>query len=138
MGVRRNLAVLLVITCATTLPVTGCNLPGIQRSGEKSPGQELSQPSETPIGKPKLIFFTQPGCPPCGPVGVLVKELSKEMGDTVFFETVDISENFEPAERYNIQATPTVVILDAQGNEVKRFVGIVEKDELKSALESAM
>lgn len=60
------------------------------------------------------------------------------MGDTVSFETVDVSENFETADRYGIQATPTIVILDAQGNEVKRFVGFVEKNELKSVLEASM
>ncbi len=68
---------------------------------------------------------------------LLVEELSEEMGDEITFETVDVSENFAPAEKYNIQATPTIVILNAQGVVVKTIVGIVGKEELKAALEAA-
>jgi protein-disulfide isomerase len=50
---------------------------------------------------------------------------------------VDITSDFEVASKYGVQATPTIVVLDKDGDVEGFFVGVPDKAELKDALDKA-
>lgn len=54
--------------------------------------------------------------------------------DAVYRE-IDISKDREAMLKYNVQATPTIVILDSAGSESDTLVGVPTKNRLASALE---
>ncbi len=54
--------------------------------------------------------------------------------DAVYRE-IDISRDRAAMLKYNIQATPTIVILDSAGSMSDTLVGVPAKDRLASALE---
>jgi protein-disulfide isomerase len=53
----------------------------------------------------------------------------------VVYKEVDISRDRAAMLKYNIQATPTIVILDAGGSTSDTLVGVPTRQRLASALE---
>mgnify|MGYP001129434253 FL=1 len=79
--------------------------------------------------KPVLIDFWATWCGPCMRQGPVVEELAEE-GYAV--GKVDVDQNMALAQQFRVVSIPT---LFKDGAEVKRFVGLTSKEELKSALE---
>ena len=67
-----------------------------------------------------------------------MKELEKEYGERVDFEEIDISRDFEPAEKYGVQSTPTILVLDSSDAVADTFVGVPEKAELIASLDKVL
>lgn len=82
-------------------------------------------------GKPSVVDFTATWCPPCRMMKPIFHRLAKEYGDKYNFITIDIDENPELANQYQIQAVPTFVFLDADGNEEHRIKGAVTESDFK-------
>jgi len=60
-----------------------------------------------------LIVFTRAACPNCPPVANFIRDA----GIPASFIDVDRSEGLELARQYGVLATPTVIALDAEGEE---------------------
>jgi len=65
-----------------------------------------------------------------------VKALQKQVGG-IDVKVVDIYKDFATADAYDIQSTPTIVVLDRAGQVVQMFVGYPVESRLKSAMEAA-
>ena len=72
------------------------------------------------------LFFTSQGCPPCKKMLPVIKKLQSE-GFNI--EIIATSDN-QRVEKYRIQATPTLIILNTSGTEIKRWEGIVAESEI--------
>lgn len=83
--------------------------------------------SETPV----LIDFWATWCGPCMRQGPIVEALAEE-GYAV--GKVDVDQNMALAQQFRVVSIPTLILFK-DGAEVKRFVGLTSKEELKSALE---
>ena len=81
--------------------------------------------------KPILIDFWATWCGPCMRQGPVVEELAEE-GYAV--GKVDVDQNMALAQQFRVVSIPTLILFK-DGTEVKRFVGLPSKDELKAALE---
>ena len=78
----------------------------------------------------KLLKFSASWCGPC-------KMLSKVMeGQDLGVEVkeVDIDEEYELAQQYQIRGVPTLVLLE-DDKEIKRTTGMMQLNQLKSFLE---
>ena len=81
--------------------------------------------------KPILIDFQATWCGPCMRQGPVVEELAEE-GYAV--GKVDVDQNMALAQQFRVVSIPTLILFK-DGTEVKRFVGLTSKEELKAALE---
>ena len=81
--------------------------------------------------KPVLIDFWATWCGPCMRQGPIVEALAEE-GYAV--GKVDVDQNMALAQQFRVVSIPTLILFK-DGAEVKRFVGLTSKEELKSALE---
>ena len=81
--------------------------------------------------KPVLIDFWATWCGPCMRQGPDEEELAEE-GYAV--GKVDVDQNMALAQQFRVVSIPTLILFK-DGAEVKRFVGLTSKEELKSALE---
>ena len=81
--------------------------------------------------KPVLIDFWATWCGPCMRQGPIVEALAEE-GYAV--GKVDVDQNMALAQQFRVVSIPTLLLFK-DGAEVKRFVGLTSKEELKSALE---
>lgn len=61
----------------------------------------------------------------------------KGQEDVITFREIDVYKDSAAADKYDIQATPTVIILDADGKQVYSYAGIPEEDELRKAIDEA-
>ena len=59
------------------------------------------------------------------------------MGGSFEVQIVDISKDTEAAQRYQIQATPTEVILGSSGAQSSVMTGVPDEQELRAAIEKA-
>lgn len=78
----------------------------------------------------KLIEFYATWCGPCKIQKPIVERLSKELQMDVRY--VDIDEEPEIANKYEIRAVPSIVVLDDQDKFVKKLVGLQMMPTLKA------
>jgi thioredoxin 1 len=83
----------------------------------------------------EVILFTQETCGAC--------ETQREKNDglmdeypAVEFREVDIQTDLETAEEYGVRKTPTTLVY-TNGEQTAEFIGIVDRNDLESAIESA-
>ncbi|AQS44209.1 thioredoxin family protein [Bacillus amyloliquefaciens] len=79
----------------------------------------------------RLIKLEQPNCNPC-------KMVTNYLNDAgVEYETVDVTQNPEVAAQYGVMGVPVTILLNEQGEEVKRSIGFKpeELDELLKGLQ---
>ena len=51
-------------------------------------------------------------------------------------KTIDVDQNRELAQKYNISSIPAIIFLDAEGKEVNRKVGFMDKESLEEAIKT--
>ena len=75
-----------------------------------------------------ILKFFGSWCNPC-------KALSKSLEDAgIEHQSIDVDENEELTEKYNVTSVPTIVVLDEDDNEVGRFIGSRTKEQLLEEL----
>jgi thioredoxin 1 len=68
----------------------------------------------------KYLYFSAPWCGPC-------KQLAPKMelvAESVTVEKILVDSDTETTEKYGIRNIPTVVLIDENGVELERFVGV--------------
>ncbi len=84
-----------------------------------------------------LVDFWAEWCAPCLMVSPIVEELADEYAGKAKIGSLDCDPNRETAAKFSITAIPSLIIFK-NGEEVKRFVGVTSKDNLKAALDEAL
>lgn len=79
-----------------------------------------------------LVDFNASWCGPCRMLKPIVEEISEENND-VKIVSIDIDSESELAENYGISSIPCLVLFN-KGEEVKRNVGLISKDEVESII----
>jgi len=83
-----------------------------------------------------LKDFHADWCGPCKTQDPILEEIVEDWGDRVQFEKIDVDENQDVANEYQVRSIPTVVVENDDG-VVERFVGVTQREAIESALETA-
>lgn len=109
------------------LAMAGCNSKSdkSRADGTATEQQETAPSREAATLKAPvtILDFSATWCPPCQRIAPAVHQLAEQSKDKVEFKFIDIDQNREMAENYGIQAVPTFVVLNAEGQEVHRIEG---------------
>lgn len=79
----------------------------------------------------RIVKFGAPWCGPCRVQDPILDELSQEGYDV---EKINVDENEELVEKYDISTVPTLLFFD-DGKLVERKTGLMRKDEIKKICE---
>jgi len=86
---------------------------------------------------PVLVDFWAEWCMPCRMLAPTIDEIANEYQGKAKVGKVDTDANRDVSVKYGIQAIPTVMLFN-NGEVVKKFVGLTNKDELKAAIDEAI
>ena len=84
----------------------------------------------------RLKDFYADWCGPCKTQDPILEEMKEDWGTEVTFEKIDVDENQDVANEYQVRSIPTIVVENDEG-VVERFVGVTQREELESALADA-
>lgn len=77
----------------------------------------------------KILKFGAAWCGPCRFVDAELVKITK-----VPVERIDVDEDPETADKYDIANVPVVIFLNEDGEEVKRHVGLITKDAIMTII----
>ncbi len=80
-----------------------------------------------------LVDFYATWCGPCKIFAPRLEEIALEMGKKVVAGKMDTDRNQVTSLKYNIKYLPTIIIFK-DGTEVKRFIGLQEKETIVDAI----
>lgn len=79
---------------------------------------------------PRLVDLGAGKCIPCKAMAPILEELRVEYADRFQTVFIDVWENEDAAEPYNINLIPTQIFYDAAGNELWRHEGFLGKEDI--------
>ncbi|EMA39068.1 thioredoxin [Halococcus hamelinensis] len=83
-----------------------------------------------------LKDFYADWCGPCKTQDPILEEIEADRDGSVEFEKIDVDENQETANEYQVRSIPTLVVENDDG-VVERFIGVTQREEIESALDEA-
>ena len=85
---------------------------------------------------PVFVDFWAEWCGPCRAVSPVVEELSKEYGDKVDFVKINVDDNGEIAQKFNVFSIPTLAIF--KDGVVSQKVGAATKESFKTMIDNSL
>jgi len=82
----------------------------------------------------KLLDFWAEWCGPCKIMNPIIDELEKEVAG-IEIERINVDENGEITQKYGVMSIPTYII-EKDGQEVGRKIGVTSKSDLVKLLQS--
>ena len=84
-----------------------------------------------------LVDFWAAWCGPCQALAPTIEELAKDYAGKIFVGKLNVDENPQTAECFQVFSIPTMLIMK-NGEEVDRIVGCVQKKYIEAALKRHM
>jgi thioredoxin 1 len=122
----------ILVLSALLVPVVGCN----DRTPRPSQRTRASSATERAGGKKQFVVydFWAPWCGPCREFApTFEKWKAKYSSENITFKKVNVDEDRETASMFRLSAIPTLIVT-ANGEEVGRFVGAPEEQEVVDLL----
>ncbi|WP_254273365.1 thioredoxin family protein [Haloarcula marina] len=82
-----------------------------------------------------LKDFYADWCGPCKTQDPILEDLEEQWGD-VEFEKINVDEEQDIANEYQVRSLPTLIVENDDGI-VERFVGVTQADDIEDALSQA-
>ena len=83
-----------------------------------------------------LKDFHADWCGPCKTQDPILEEIEEEWGDRFALEKVNVDEEQDIANEYQVRSLPNLIVENEDGI-VERFVGVTQREDIEDALESA-
>lgn len=88
-------------------------------------------------GKPTVIDLGARTCIPCKKMAPILETLSGEYRGKANVLFIDVHEDQDAAKKFRVQMIPTQIFFNAQGKEVKRHIGFMDKSDILKELKFA-
>jgi thioredoxin 1 len=104
--------------------------------GEVPPGDAGAVPAKVADGTslPRLVELGGEECIPCRQMAPILEEVGKTYAGRLVVEKLDVQKDPALGRRWKIRVIPTQVFLDAQGKEIARHEGFLEREAISAQL----
>ena len=111
----------------------------MQTRGQSAPPETASPADQAgtytlAAGRVTMIDLGATECIPCKMMAPIIEELKKEYTGKADIIFIDVWKNPDQARNYGIRAIPTQIFYDAEGKEVHRNVGFMDKKRIVDVL----
>lgn len=107
-------------------------------AGSSAPATVASAPpAASGRAQVRLIDFGAEWCGPCKIQDPIIESLAASYSGRITVTKIDVDQNPQLADRYSVQAVPTLII-ERDGQIAGRFMGLQEEAVLAKALEDAL
>lgn len=100
---------------------------------------DVASIAEATTAKPQIIKFTSSMCLDCQEMNKIVKEVYPQYKDKVVLTEIPVQDGKaftqEQIKKYNVTLVPTIIMLDSNGQQVKRIEGAIPKEEFVQYIE---
>jgi thioredoxin 1 len=84
----------------------------------------------------RLLDFHADWCGPCKTQDPILEEIQEDLGDAFELQKVNVDEEQDVANQYQVRSLPTLIIENDEG-VVDRFVGVTQREDIEAALSEA-
>lgn len=84
-----------------------------------------------------LVDFYADWCGPCRMIAPIIEELATELNGKASIAKIDIESAQQTTSNFHVTSIPTIILFK-NGQEVKRIVGLKDKETLRSMVESLL
>ncbi len=88
-------------------------------------------------GKPTIIDLGARTCLSCRKMAPILESLANEYQGKAGILFIDVHEDQAAAQKFRVQMIPTQIFFNAQGKEVKRHIGFMDKAAIVRELKAA-
>jgi thioredoxin 1 len=74
----------------------------------------------------KYLKFTGSWCSPCKQLKPIMEQVKQQ---NIKVEEIDVDDQSDLAEKYNIRSVPTVILINNNGVEINRLIGVKTLNE---------
>jgi len=117
---------IVVILTLIVLGMGGYKIYGIKNT----PKETTETTDNIAKGKPMLVDLGATTCIPCKEMIPVLAQVKKMYDGKAVVKIIDIYENPEVANKYEIRVIPTQIFLDKDGKQVFRHEGFFSKEDI--------
>jgi hypothetical protein len=133
---------LAALAAATVLGLVWRRRNGVLRESPEREGGEVERLGETELGaalgtRATLVQFSSAFCAPCRATRRVLTEVTGLVDGVAHIE-IDAESHLDLVRRLNVLRTPTVLVLNADGEIVRRGSGLPRKADIVAALGEAV
>lgn len=104
----------------------------VEAENVENQDDSIAQTAQTDKSQGKIVVldFFATWCGPCKKMAPDMEKMEKKYASKIEFRKIDIDQEPELAQQYNITGVPTIVVLSPDGNILDSTVGVQTADEL--------
>ncbi len=100
--------------------------------------KEKPENSRETTGKLVLIDFYATWCGPCKAMTPVIEQMEEKYGDKIEFKRIDVDQDGELANKYNVQSIPNIVILSPNEEVIENIVGYHDVNQMDKILKEVL
>ena len=74
----------------------------------------------------KILYYTASWCGPCKQLAPIMESLKGQIN----YQKIDIDQNQELSIKHSIRSVPTLVLIDENGKEISRKIGLQQPQDI--------
>ncbi len=93
----------------------------------------------TETGKPQVVKFTSAMCLDCQTMNKVFKEIFPKYNGNIVLSEIQVQDrnsfSDEQIKKYNVTLVPTIILINSNGQQVRRIEGAVSKEQMDKYLQ---
>ena len=107
-----------------------CDWKAVDSAGSKTTVVDNAVNTENTEQLPLLLDLGSHSCIPCKQMMPILKELTEDYQGQLKVQFIDVMQDKESAQKYNVSLIPLQIFFDKQGNELFRHEGFFAKEDI--------